>query len=56
MFTGPFAIHTLDFLVTTLYSVSVTVLSLVLHLQLGVSMIIMSPGIQWVRHISPTRK
>jgi len=35
---------------------SVTVLSLVLPWQLGVSMIMMSPGIQWVRHISPTRK
>jgi len=40
-----------DFRLTT-----VTVLSLVLHLQLGVSMIMMSPGIQRVRHISPTRK
>jgi len=38
-----------DFRLTT---VSVTVLSLVLHSQLGVSMIMMSPGIQWLRHMS----
>jgi len=40
-----------DFRLTT-----VTVLSLVLHLELGVSRSMMSPGIQWVRHVSSTRK
>jgi len=45
-----------DFRLISYYSV--TVLSLLLRLQLGVSMIMimMSPGIQWARHISPTGK
>ena len=42
-----------DFRLTSYHRVTTC---LVLHLQLGVSMIMISLGIQWVRHISPTRK